>query len=250
MTDAAAQDRAAGESGVLAIAHRGDPVTFRENTVASIRAAIETGADVVEIDVKTTSDGVSIVLHDDSLSRLWEVERDIRTMTAAEVAGLEEAPDHGIPTLEEVLRLFSGTSTAVLVDMDSGEWAGAALDCVRRAVDEDVLRPRQVIWCGHLDGMREIREADPRARIFLSWGEQARGGPPDADLVRALGPEAFNPHWLAVEAFARDWSRGAGLALSCWTVDDPGDMRRLVEGGVDAMISNRIRDLLGVLGRG
>lgn len=262
-------DRLTGDDGVLCIAHRGDPVSLRENTVDAISSAIDAGADVVEIDVKTTSDGVSIVLHDDSLARLWGVGRDIRTMTAAEVAEVggplpeSDTPpprvgggpvvDDGapaalrIPTLAGVLRLFTGTSTAVLIDMDSGEWATAARYAVRQAVDAGHLRASQVIWCGDTDGMREVRSADPDARIFLSWGQQARSGPPGDELVEALRPEAFNPHWRSVEAGGLDWARGKGLPLSCWTVDDPEVMRRLLDTGVDAMISNRIHDLLEVV---
>ena len=234
---------------MLAIAHRGDPISFRENTVPAIRAAIDAGVDIVEIDVKTTSDGVSVVLHDNSLTRLWEVDRDIRTMTAAEVSavGAGSPVELRIPTLEQVLRLFAGTGTAVLIDMDGGEWAAAARYAVQQVVDAGHLRATQVIWCGDTDGMREVRAADRAARIFLSWGEEARGGPPGDELVEALRPEAFNPHWTAVEAGGRDWARSKGLALSCWTVDEAEDMRRLVEGGVDAMISNQIHALLDVV---
>ncbi|WP_411285062.1 glycerophosphodiester phosphodiesterase [Lapillicoccus sp.] len=242
-------DGVVGGAGVLAIAHRGDPISFRENTVPAIRSAIEAGADIVEIDVKTTSDGVSVVLHDDSLTRLWEVDRDIWTMTAGEVAavGAGSPVGLGIPTLEQALRLFDGTGTAVLIDMDSAQWVTAARYAVQQVVDAGHLRPSQVIWCGDTDGMREVRATDPTARIFLSWGEEARGGPPGDELVEALRPEAFNPHWTAVEAGGRDWARRKGLALSCWTVDEAADMRRLVEGGVDAMISNRIQALLEVV---
>ena len=241
-------DRTAGDGGILCIAHRGDWLTYRENTILALRSAIDAGADVVEIDVKTTSDGVSIVLHDDSLLRLWEVDRDIRTMTAAEVAAvLGDHADDRIPTLEEALVLFSGTSTAVLLDLDSVEWVEAAMYAVRRAVDAGHLRASQVIWCGSTDGVRRVRSADPDARIFLSWGEEARGGPPDDELLQALRPEAFNPYWRVVKAGGRDWARSKGLALSCWTVDDPDLMRQLVEAGVDAMISNRIHELLEVV---
>jgi len=244
-------DRITGVGGVLCIAHRGDWAASRENTVHAIRSAIDAGADVVEIDVKTTSDGVSIVLHDDSLLRLWEADRDIRTMTAAEVADVRgDRAEDRIPTLEEVLAIFSGASAAVLVDMDSAEWAEAAQCSVRQAVGAGHLRASQVIWCGDTDGMRKVRGADPDARIFLTWGEQARGGPPDDALLEALRPEAFNPYWRAVEAGGRDWAGSKGLPVSCWTVDDPVVMRRLVDAGVDAMISNRIHELLEVVRNG
>lgn len=242
---------AGGAGGVLAVAHRGEPVGFRENTVAAVRAAIEAGADLVEIDVKTTADGVSVVLHDDSLTRLWGVEREVRQMTAAEVADVGDGSVAGrIPALEEVLGLFGGTACAVMVDMDSGEWATAARYAVQRAVDAGHLRSSQVVWCGDVAGLREVRDADPAARVFLSWGEQARQGFPSDELVAALAPEAFNPHWELLDAGGRGWAREHGLPLSCWTVDDPTLMARLVDGGVEAVISNRIHDLLKVLGRG
>ena len=254
---AAGDDPRAGGPGILAIAHRGEPIAHRENTIPAIRAALDAGADVVEIDVKTTADGVSVILHDDSLSRLWGIERDIREMTAAEVTevgassvdGREPHMEQRIPTLEQALRLFTGTRAAVLVDMDSGRYAAAARQAVQQAVAAGELRSTQAIWCGDLDGMREVREAEADARIFLSWGEEARSGPPSDDLVETLRPEAFNPHWAFVDRGGQAWAREHDLALSCWTVDDPGDMSRLAEGGVDAIISNRIGRLLEVVHR-
>lgn len=245
-------DARAGDSGrVLAVAHRGDPVAFHENTVAAVSAAVAAGADVVEVDVKTTADGVSVVLHDDRLVRIWGVDRDVRDMSAAEVAAVGDGSAGGrIPTLSEVLDLVGGTACAVMVDMDKGEWAAAARYAVELAVGMGRLRPSQVLWCGDVAGMLEVRQADPVARVFLSWGEHARSGLPGDELVAALQPEAFNPHWQVVEAGGGEWARERGLALSCWTVDEPALMVRLVEQGAAAIITNRISDLLRVLGRG
>jgi glycerophosphoryl diester phosphodiesterase len=183
-----------------------------------------------------------VVLHDDSLLRLWEVDRDIRTMTANEVAAV------GIPTLAQVLALFKERPAAVMVDMDSGEWAAAALAEVDRAVSSGRLRPAQVLWCGDVTGMREIRAAEPDARIFLSWGDEARNGAPADSLINALRPEAFNPHWQVLEAGGREWAASRGLPLSCWTVDDADVLARLLDGGVDAVISNDIRALVAAVG--
>jgi glycerophosphoryl diester phosphodiesterase len=227
----------------LAIAHRGDPMRFRENTVDSVRSALDCGADIVEIDVKTTSDAVSVVLHDDSLLRLWGVDRDVRTMTAAEVAGV------GIPRLREVLALFEGRAAAVMIDMDAQQWATAARLDADAAVSAGRLRPAQVMWCGDIGGMREIRAHDPDARVFLSWGSEALDGPPADDLVAELRPEAFNPHWQVLEAGGREWATARHIPLSCWTVDDPAVLDRILDAGVDAVISNDIRTLVAAVGQ-
>lgn len=225
----------------MAIAHRGDPISFRENTVDAVRSALRCRADIVEIDVKTTSDGVSVVLHDDSLLRLWGMDRDIRTLSSAQVAAV------GIPTLAEMLAVFEGRPAAVMIDMDAGEWATAARAEADRAVSSGRLRPAQVIWCGAVEGMREIRAAEPDARIFLSWGEEAKAGPPPDSLVDALRPEAFNPHWQVLESGGREWAATRGIPLSCWTVDDADVLARLLDDGVDALISNDIRALVAAV---
>ncbi len=76
---------------VTAVAHRGDPYRFRENTIDSLRSALEQGADAVEIDVRLTRDGVPVLLHDATLKRLWERDRPLAVLSAAEVRGLTEA---------------------------------------------------------------------------------------------------------------------------------------------------------------
>ncbi|WP_030559609.1 glycerophosphodiester phosphodiesterase family protein, partial [Streptomyces exfoliatus] len=58
-------------STVTAVAHRGDPYRARENTLRSVRSAVERGADAVEVDVRVTRDGVPVLLHDSTLERLW-----------------------------------------------------------------------------------------------------------------------------------------------------------------------------------
>ena len=87
---------------VDAIAHRGEPVGERENTLPAFAAAVALGADMVELDLRLTSDGVVVVLHDQTLARLWGRDADVGDMTLADVQEL----GHGevrIPTLVEVL---------------------------------------------------------------------------------------------------------------------------------------------------
>lgn len=91
---------------VTAVAHRGDPYRFRENTLDSLRSAIARGADAVEIDVRLTRDGVPVLLHDETLKRLWEVDRPLRALSAEEVRGLTGG---GVPTLAEALAATEGS---------------------------------------------------------------------------------------------------------------------------------------------
>lgn len=265
MTSAQASPSPSGHPGdgpprVAAIAHRGDPTRYRENTIASVRAAIAAGADIVEIDVKTTADAVSVVLHDDTLRRLWGDRRRVADLTAAQVEriGLDgaETPveptetadraEHGIPTLSAMLDLFADPpgSAAVMIDMDGPQFADAAIEVVRgHRID-----PGRVLWCGHPEGMRRVRQALPTARIVMSWGPENATLPADG-LVAELRPELFNPQWTMIDDDLLAWARRHELGLSCWTVDLDFVMRAMAaQPQVRAIISNQVATLIEVLG--
>ena len=73
---------------VIAIAHRGDPIGARENTPAAFSSAAALGADWVELDLRLTGDGEVVVLHDQSLQRLWGRDVSVGDLDLAEVQRL------------------------------------------------------------------------------------------------------------------------------------------------------------------
>lgn len=226
-----------------AIAHRGDPSNHRENTLPGIASALAAGAEVVEIDIKTTADGDVVLLHDDTLERLWGDPRLITDVHADDLPRLGDG-DHRIPLLADALRLIGRSSAALLIDMDHPRWAAPGLAVVRDAVSSGAITQQQIIWCGRPDSLTIIRETAPEARIIFSWDESdGDGGLPPQSMITDLSPEAFNPHWPMINDAVVDWAAGLGLAVSCWTVDDPELMKDLLGRGVDAMITNRIHQL-------
>src|SRR5579859_2147052 len=86
----------------MAIAHRGDPIGYRENTLPAFAAAVDQGADMVELDLRRTRDGTIVVLHDQSLLRLWELDASVGDLDWSEVAVLGDG-EVRIPTLRQVL---------------------------------------------------------------------------------------------------------------------------------------------------
>jgi glycerophosphoryl diester phosphodiesterase len=235
---------------VMAVAHRGEPVGHRENTLPSILAALRAGADMVEIDVKTTADGEVVLLHDDTLDRLWEVPAAIRETTSAELAeksGPFAGDAGGIPTLTQALAAVHGTGAALMVDMDAPDLADPAFGVVRASVDAGWLRPDEVTWCGNLQALRTIRRHDPAARIVLSWADPEL---PDPSVVAELAPEAVNPMHPLVSVPTMEWAEQQGVSVCCWTVDDALRMRELQRLGVAAIISNRIALLIQTVAGG
>jgi glycerophosphoryl diester phosphodiesterase len=224
---------------VTAIAHRGDPVGHRENTLPSFAAAVAQGADMLELDLRRTRDGAIVVLHDQSLLRLWAREASVGELDLSEVQRLGEGAVR-IPTLREVLE---ATAVELMVDFTRREVVAGALDQVMAADGLD----RCLFVTGNVEALRLLRALSGRARVGLTWTE---GTAPPLDLLDELGAEYWNPMYTLVTTEGVSAVHEAGLRVSTWTVDAQDDMARVTAAGVDAVVSNRVADLLAFLGRG
>ncbi|QNP69895.1 glycerophosphodiester phosphodiesterase [Streptomyces roseirectus] len=218
---------------LTAVAHRGDPYRFRENTLDSLRSALSRGADAVEIDVRLTRDGAPVLLHDETLKRLWEVDRPLGSLSAAEVRGLT---DGGVPTLAEALEATAGAR--VMVDLPGTRDVRVArrvVDAVREAGAAD-----RVYYCADARAMLAVRAADPSAEIALTHTSLA---PVRPTLLDAIRPRWLNYRFSLVDRPLAERVHRGGHLLSVWTPDTARSLRRLIGLGVDSITTNRI-DLL------
>jgi glycerophosphoryl diester phosphodiesterase len=222
---------------VLAIAHRGDPITERENTPAAFAAAVDAGADMIELDVRCTSDGEAVVVHDATLDRIWSVAKRVVDLRAGDVRAL------GIPDLGQALRAIP-ESVQVMVDYEERAVAEPALEAV---VAAGALE--RCLFSGDCyDGHRAIREREADARIACTWTSDA----PVADaLLDDLGAEYWNPNGnvLARAPEQIDRMHARGTLVSVWTIDRREDMEHFLRLGVDAVITNRVATLVELLER-
>jgi glycerophosphoryl diester phosphodiesterase len=216
---------------VTVVAHRGDPYRVRENTVASLRSALELGADAVEIDVRLTRDGVPVLLHDETLKRLWEHERPLASLSADEVRGLT---DGGVPTLAEALAAADGGGRLMLDLPGTREvrTARRIVDAVREAGAAD-----RVYYCADAAAMLAVRGADPSAEIALTCTSLA---PPRPALLDAVKPRWLNYRWPLVDHGLAAHIHHAGYLVAVWTPDTRRSMRRLIDAGVDSITTNRV----------
>ncbi len=221
----------------ISIAHRGEPVGHRENTIESFLAACALGADMVELDCRMTADGTVIVLHDPTLFRLWGRDAPARALSLAEVQCLGD-PAMRIPTLEAAL---SALEVPIMVDVDDPAVMEPALEVVERCGAFE-----RSLFAGRLEGLSWLRCERPAARIALSWDRRKL---PDDELLGELGPEYFNPRVDLATEEAIAWMHARGIGVSTWTVDDERVMSWLVDHGVDAVITNQIATLVGLLER-
>lgn len=232
----------------LAIGHRGEPLGHCENTLESFRAAVRLGADMVEIDCRLSADGHVAVVHDPTLERIWGDPRAVAELTWEEIASLRADGTGGadgsggepvaIPDLDAVL---AAVEVPIMVDLPEP----AAVDAVLEAVARCSAGAR-CLFVGAIESLRRVRHLDPGARIGLTWPEQE---PPSAALLAELKVEYFNPYWALSGPGVVRAHHDAGRLVSAWTVDKEADMRACCDWGIDAIVTNRLADLLGVLGR-
>ncbi len=217
----------------ITIAHRGEAVGHRENTLGAFAAAIGLGVDWVEIDLRRTRDGQIVVLHDQTLERLWGVDSSVGDLDWAEVARVGHG-DVRIPSFRQVL---DALPVPLMVDFTRREVVPGALDQVR---DADALE-HSLFVTGNVPALRQLRSLSGEARIGLTWTD---GEEPPLALLEELGAEYWNPWFGVLSEAGAAAVHGAGRLVSTWTVDEVADMERVVAWGADAVVSNQVGALV------
>ncbi len=198
------------------VAHRGASTDRPECTLPAIQQAIASGADAVEVDVRTSKDGVLFLLHDATLDRTTDDTGPASQKTMAELkkldAGAWFAPAYRgerIPALAEALKLCRG-KTDILLDLkEQGEaYANAVADEVKTHGDPQ----RTVVGVRSVEQARLFRRLLPRSRQF-----GLIGSPQDIEDFASAGVETIRlwPRWLApaVAASIRERVRASGAKL-------------------------------------
>jgi glycerophosphoryl diester phosphodiesterase len=174
-----------------------------------------------------------VIVHDPTLERLWGKRR------AVAETGLADTRELGVPELTDVL---STIAHPVMVDFTEVDVVAPTLEAIREAGALD-----RVLFSGeNVAGHRLVRSLAPGARIALTWTK--RTPCPDA-LLDELEVEFFNPSGtlLASQPGLVAAMHERGTAVSTWTIDRRADMAAVLDLGVDAVITNRIGELVGLL---
>ncbi|MET3987057.1 glycerophosphodiester phosphodiesterase family protein [Streptomyces sp. PvR034] len=242
-------------------AHRGASAYAPENTLASIDLAARLGMDWVENDVQRTKDGVLVVIHDDTLKRTTDVQKvfpgrspwRVKDFTAAEIARLDagswfrpEFAGARIPTLREYLDRVQLNQGRLLLEVKKPElYPGIEREILdllgsRGWLDTRHVASRLVVQSFSADSVALVHRMRPDVvTAFL-------GAPPEDDLERyAAFSDRINPWFREINAewvarvHALQGPHGKAMEVDTWIVDDADTTQRVVEMGVDGIISNR-----------
>ena len=194
------------------------------------------GADGIELDAHLSRDGVVVVHHDQTLDRTTSLRGPIAGRAA------DELRRAAVPTLAEVLDRHRERRVIIELKVNSDAMAGAAVDVVRRADAVDRVCFGSFGW----RVLRAVRAIEPavatsaareevRLALYRSW---CRWPAPTASYGGFQVPEWAGRTRVVSPRFVKDAHRG-GLAVQVWTVDTEDEARRLLDWGVDALITDR-----------
>ena len=252
----------------LGFAHRGftppdragDGTHSWENTLEAFRAALDLGITHLETDVQATSDGVAVVMHDPDLRRTTGRAVPVQALTWAEVSEVRVAGAHRVPRVEEALEAFD---TAVLnIDVTDARAVRPLAEALRRAGAQD----RVVV--ASFDGRRARAVQQLVPGVARSAGMAASAGARLAATLERVSPE-LGRRLLRRATHGADalqlpeqagrirvvtprllrLAHDVGMQVHVWTVDEPDDMDRLLDLGVDGLMSDRADLLSAVLRR-
>ena len=234
------------EDAVSITAHRGSSRTAPENTLSALRQAMEDGADYAEIDVQTTGDDQVVIMHDRDFMRVAGDPRRLEDLTLEDVRRIDVGswfhPDFGrerIPTLSEAITLVRGKmrlNIELKYNRPDPGLAAAVVEILRR----EGFLDQCVITSLDLGSLRQVEAAEPDLVTGLV-------------LSRAAGNPARLPvDFLSVNTSAAtnrliSYAQRTGKAIHVWTVNDPDIMTRMLDVGVDNVITDEPAEMRRVL---
>jgi glycerophosphoryl diester phosphodiesterase len=226
-------------------AHRGARRIAPENTLPAFAAALDMGADGIELDVHRTVDGQIVVIHDFSVNKTTDGQGEVAHMTYAELARLDAgshfAPAFAgtpVPTLVEVLDLV-GNRCRVNIEIKSiDRYACDASDDVAAMIRRRNLYEQVIVSSFNPITLIKMRHLDARIALGMlydaampAYFRQVWAGPP-------IRPQAQHPDRRLVDAEYMSWARAIGAQVNTWTVNDPAEAQHLAQLGVDMLITD------------
>jgi glycerophosphoryl diester phosphodiesterase len=239
-------------TGPLIIGHRGASAVAPENTMAAFREALAVGADGIEFDVRLTSNGIPVVIHDSTLRRTGGLSHRVADLTWAKISKVDVGSwfsksfaNETVPSLADLFTFFQSNNSTLYLEMkcDSASEQRALAETCARVIDEHSLKERVIVECFQLPALGILKEIDPEIRTVALF-EPALTNPSvlsDQRIINQamdVGAAALALHHrLARESLVRK-AKAAGLHVAVWTVDDPAWIARARTSGIDALISN------------
>ncbi len=235
--------------GFVIIGHRGASAYYPENTLSAFIAAYEMGAEMVELDILLTKDGVPVVIHDETLDRTTNGKGKVADFSLEELkkldAGLwfgEAHQGEPIPTLEEVLQFAKG-KIALNIEIKTE----AVTDTLKNGVEEKALNlvkkygMQDYVLFSSFDyrAIAHLRELDVDISTALLYERSQSGSSLPSELVASYQANAFN---CSRRQFSKKWANDTKeqeIPVFIYTVNKEKNMKKMINRGASGIFSDK-----------
>ncbi|NOX62779.1 MAG: hypothetical protein GXP42_12660 [Chloroflexi bacterium] len=233
------------EFDFLRIAHRGASAHAPQNTLAAFRKAAELGADMVELDVQVTADGVPVIIHDHVVDRFDGHAGAVSGFTLTQLKAIDAGQGERIPTLDEAIEFCLAQGLGMYLEVKSGR---AVQPLVERIAHYDI---REWVLVGSFrpDWLAAVKWLDPNIRTSILFSAPSVNA---VQLARAVDADFVHPCWEGFHPqphtlLTNEWVaavREAGLGIILWHEERPEEIAALRKMGVDGICSDAPERLL------
>lgn len=231
---------------MIVYAHRGASAYAPENTMPAMELAVKMGATGIEIDVHKTKDNVIVVSHDSNLSRCGKMDVEIGEHTFEELLKYDVSnPDvfgdkfkgTKIPAFFDIVKFLKTQNYQGILNIEikGNEKYDTVEGCIKIAKDLDFKEHIMFSSFDH-SNLVHSKKVDPSIKTgLLTW--QHDDTPWNAPV--SFGCDALHPYYKVVPDEQTKEILNKGLELNPYTIDDPNDMKHLIELGVSGIITNK-----------
>lgn len=235
--------------GFTVIAHRGASAYYPENTMAAFRGAVEMNAEMIELDIMLSKDGVPVVFHDAMLNEHTSGTGELKNFTLKELRELDAGSwfdsaysDQKIPTLDEVLEFASG-KIALNIEIKTE----AVSDDVRGGVEEKCLElvkkhsmEHHVLFSSFdYRAIAHLKELAPDMPAAILYEKSQSNDMLPSELIKKYNADAFNCSYRQLNTKRFKDIRKHNLPVFIYTVDEQARMRRLLDMKVSGIFTNK-----------
>ena len=233
---------------VQVAAHRGDASNAPENSLSSIRSAIEKGVDAVEFDVMLSKDGVVVLHHDDTLQRVAGIPDRVQDLTYDELSKIdigrmfsEEFIGERIPTLDEVFEEVKEDNVTLIIDLKPADSSGELAREVVQIIEKHEIEDKAYVQAFDYPSLQVVRKLNSNIKIgqilYLSAGNLA-----DLDVDFYTIRQT-----MLTERFINN-ARAQNREVWVWTVNIERNMREVLKYDIDGIITSYPEKAQNVLG--
>jgi glycerophosphoryl diester phosphodiesterase len=253
----------------LVMAHQGGEELWPSNTMHAFERAVALGVDVLEMDLHVTADGALVLIHDETVDRTTDGMGVVEQMTLAEVKALDAGyywtdddgqtfPFRGqgitVATLEEVFQAFPAMPMNIEIKLVENV---PVVEPFCQMIRQYGMQDKVLVASFHQDVLDQFRAACPEVSTSTTQNEVinffarhfvglAASYSPPAQAVQV--PEYRSGIHILTPRFIKD-AHSRGMDVHVWTVNEAEDMQRMIDLGVDGIITDRPDILLELLGR-